>query len=137
MKLIREKISEGQRNWLFLHEVITKQEYDSWYRNPVSDVRSTGLVPYEIIQKEVSKFGNSLNGNLSDMLQGATNSKIQCGIGHQASYWENASKLPVEAFAEMFDSTMSNVAQLDILKTYLPKSYDTFVQMMKELAEDG
>ena len=38
-----------------------------------------------------------------------------------------------EAFAEMIDSTFTNPESLEMIKKYLPKSYDIFKEMLKNL----
>ena len=69
---------------------------------------------YAAIQKEVKSLTPLQYGDLSDILEGATRGKIQCGIGHGAgSYWTTRSYngidwgLATEAFAEMTSATMT------------------------------
>lgn len=95
---------------------------------------------YTSIEKEIKAVGSKIvYGDLSDILEGATGAKIQCGIGHGATYWKDRSYdglsdgLATEAFAEMMDSTFTNPESLDLIKKYLPKSYSVFQDMLKNL----
>lgn len=95
---------------------------------------------YAAIQKEVKAAGSKYAiGDLSDILDGATNHKIDCGIGHPGKYWSDrtydglADGLATEAFAEMMDSTFANPESLDLIKKYLPKSYKLFQEMLKNM----
>jgi hypothetical protein len=76
---------------------------------------------------------------LSDILEGATGAKVQCGYGHGAKYWKDrtvggiADGLATEAFAEMTDSTFTNPESLEMIKKYLPKSYSVYEEMLEVL----
>lgn len=95
---------------------------------------------YSALEKEIKAAGSKLAyGDLSDIMEGTTGGKIQCGIGHGANYWKQRTYngvpdgLATEAFAEMLDSTFANPESLDLIKKYLPKSYSVFQDMLKEL----
>lgn len=95
---------------------------------------------YSALEKEVKAAGTKhAIGDLSDILEGATNAKIQCGFGHGATYWRDrtydrlSDGLATESFAEMIDSTFTNPESLEMIKKYLPKSYEVFQQMLKDL----
>lgn len=76
-------------------------------------------------------------GDLTDMISGATDGKIQSGMGHEPVYWEDGtydgvrSALAVEAFAEMTSASIANPTSLAIIKKYLPKSYAIYEEMVK------
>lgn len=96
---------------------------------------------YAAIQKEVKSLTPLQYGDLSDILEGATRGKIQCGIGHGAgSYWTTRSYngidwgLATEAFAEMTSATMTSPESLATIKKYLPKSYGVYEAMLKLIA---
>lgn len=96
---------------------------------------------YAAIQKEVKSLTPLQYGDLSDILEGATRGKIQCGIGHGAgSYWTTRSYngidwgLATEAFAEMTSATMTSPESLAAIKKYLPKSYGVYEDMLKLIA---
>ena len=95
---------------------------------------------YSAIQNEVKAAGSKIAyGDLSDILEGATGAKIQCGIGHGAKYWKDrtynglSDGLATEAFAEMMDSTFANPESLEMIQKYLPKSYGVFQEMLDDL----
>ena len=96
-------------------------------------------VAYKAIEKEVKGFGMMAYGDLSDILEGATGAKIQCGIGHGASYWKKrtydgvSDGLATEAFAEMTSATFTNPESLEMIKKYLPKSYSVYEEMLASL----
>lgn len=82
---------------------------------------------YAAIQKEVKSLTPLQYGDLSDILEGATRGRIQCGIGHGAgSYWTTRSYngidwgLATEAFAEMTSATMTSPESLVTIKNICP-----------------
>ena len=96
---------------------------------------------YGAFAKEVKNSGSMVVwGNLSDMLEGATLAKIQCGVGHGgATYWKDRTYdgipdgLATEAFAEMMSATMTNPESLALIQKYLPKSYAIFQEMLESM----
>lgn len=95
---------------------------------------------YSSVQKEIKKAGSKYAiSDLSDILEGATGAKIQCGFGHGAKYWTDRTYnglpdgLATEAFAEMMDSTFTNPESLEMIQKYLPKSYGVFQEMLDDL----
>ncbi len=95
---------------------------------------------YSSIQKEIKAAGSKYAiSDLSDILEGATGAKIQCGFGHGATYWKDRTHnglpdgLATEAFAEMMDSTFANPESLEMIQKYLPKSYGVFQEMLENL----
>lgn len=91
---------------------------------------------YKAFENEVKSSGSMLAWcDLSDMLEGATNAKIQCGIGHGKSYWAKNGDLMLgaEAFAEMLSATMCNPESMATIQKYLPKSYAVFKEMLESM----
>ena len=92
---------------------------------------------YKALENEIMAYNSYAMADLSDILEGATNGKVQCGYGHGAKYWKDrtiggiSDGLATEAFAEMTDSTMSNPESLDLIKKYLPKSYKIYEKMLE------
>ena len=122
---------------------------DDWYYKKYKEGIFTAdrIIPkykkayaYSSVQKEVKASGSKIAyGDLSDILEGATGAKIQCGIGHGKSYWTDrtynglADGLATEAFAEMIDSTFANPESLAMIQKYLPNSYAVFQEMIEAL----
>lgn len=95
---------------------------------------------YSAVQKEIKASGSMLAiADLSDIVEGATGAKIQCGFGHGAKYWKDrtwggvSDGLATEAFAEMIDSTFACPESLETIQKWLPKSYDVFLEMIENL----
>lgn len=89
---------------------------------------------YTTVQNKIIKSHSLLaRGDLSDMLEGATKARIQCGVGHGKSYWKADETLATEAFAEMFSATMANTESLEVIKQYLPNSYNVFLDIVKHI----
>ena len=92
---------------------------------------------YKALENEIRSYNSYSRANLSDILEGATNGKVQCGYGHGTKYWKDrtiggiSDGLATEAFAEMTDSTMSNKESLELIKKYLPKSYKIYEKMLE------
>lgn len=98
------------------------------------------IFAYKEIENEIKSIPLKSRANLSDILQGASHEKLQCGIGHDGqdgkSYWdEENTNLAAEAFAEMLDATLVNRESLECIKKYLPKSYAVFEEILQELGK--
>ena len=92
---------------------------------------------YKALENEIRAYNSYARADLSDILEGATGGKVQCGYGHGTKYWKDrtiggiSDGLATEAFAEMTDSTMSNPESLELIKKYLPKSYKIYEKMLE------
>ena len=122
---------------------------DDWYYRMYQKgtYRAEQIIPkyrksyaYSAIQREIKAAGSKIAiSDLSDILEGATGAKIQCGFGHGAKYWKDrtydglSDGLATEAFAEMMDSTFANPESLEMIQKYLPKSYGVFQEMLENL----
>ena len=74
---------------------------------------------------------------VSDIFHGATNTKINAGIGHfEEGYW-NKVTIPLEAFAHFMSASIMNPEALAELDKYFPKSHNLFKKMLKEIVETG
>lgn len=94
---------------------------------------------YSAIQKEIYALPKLDRADLSDIFEGATKGKIQCGFGHGKKYWSDrtfggvSDGLATETFAEMIDSTFTCPESLATIQKYLPKSYALFQEMIDNL----
>lgn len=88
---------------------------------------------YKAIENSFSSYSGIQKGDISDILEGATNGRISIGYGHGASYWKNAGSLGTEAFAEMTSATMANSESVAVIKQFLPKSYSVYEKMIADL----
>ena len=92
---------------------------------------------YKALEKEIRAYNSYARADLSDILEGATNGKVQCGYGHGKKYWQDmtiggiSAGLATEAFAEMTDSTIKTPESLYLIKKYLPKSYKIYGKMLE------
>ncbi|WP_253345343.1 minor capsid protein [Staphylococcus equorum] len=88
--------------------------------------------------REQYHLGDS-NG-LSDMIEAATNGRINIAYGHGKSYWKKhpAYKTPLqanlEAFAEMSETFMSE-SKREVLQKEVPKSYALYLEMLKTIVK--
>jgi hypothetical protein len=138
------KAHDGDWEWLRDNGLITKGEYAFHERFGIwsggKEPKYSKSIAYAAITKEVKASGSALAwGDLSDILEGATGAKIQCGVGHGADYWKKrtydcvSDGLATEAFAEMMDSTFANPESLALIQKYLPKSYNIFEEMLESM----
>ena len=137
------KAHKGDYEWMFKNKFIESYQYN-FYKN---NGRFIGIEPkysksytYSAIEEEIKSItgGPMVYANLSDILEGATNGKISCGIGHGKSYWKlDDYKLATETFAEMTSATIANNESLEIMKHYLPKSYNMYNDILKDMATKG
>lgn len=137
------KEHKGDYEFLHNHGIISDQNYDFYQRYGKwigGEPKYSKSIAYKSIQEEVKALtgGGLAIGDLSDMLEGATDGRIQCGYGHGKSYWKKIfgvdEKLGTEAFAEMTSATVTNKESLNVIKQYLPKSYQVYQDMIKDLA---
>lgn len=145
-EVIKQEFKEHKGDWKWLSDkgYISKSSYD-FYTNYGTwlggEPKYSKSIAYKAIEKEVNALSPKAKADLSDILEGATGAKINCGFGHGARYWKQktfdgvSDGLATEAFAEMIDSTMSNRESLEVIKKYLPKSYAIFEEMIVALVE--
>ena len=131
------KEHKGDWQWLHDHGYIS----DSWtwefYKKNGSWVggepKYSKSMAYKAIEKEIRKIELHDRSDLSDILEGATKGKIQCGVGHGKSYWSGAfadSNLATEAFTEMFSTAFTNPGSHATIQKYLPESYKVFEEIL-------
>ncbi len=89
---------------------------------------------YAAVVRELRSLPVSARGDISDIFEGATKGKIQSGIGHGASYWKSHN-VSSEAFAEMYSAIVVNPESLKLIKQYFPRSYDFFLEMLREMVK--
>lgn len=129
--------------WLYDNgyiSVFAKRTYETlgtWYGG--GEPKFSKAVAYKAVEKEIRQIPLAARGDLSDILEGATNGKISCGVGHGKKYWSDRTHagvpdgLATEAFAEMMDSTFASPESLATIQKYLPKSYGVFQEMLQFL----
>ena len=139
-KQMKQEFKEhaGDIDYFIKKNYISK--YDkSWYESYPSELKFKKAMAYSAVEREISSLSTLARADLSDILEGATDGKIQAGFGHGKKYWKDrtfdglADGLATESFAEMVDSTFTNPESLEAIKKYLPKSYNVFEEMIKDL----
>lgn len=134
----------GDVEWFHSQGFIDDWSYKFWKSGTFKDdqvlPKYKKAYAYSSIQREIKAAGSKYAiSDLSDILEGATGAKIQCGFGHGATYWKDRTYnglpdgLATEAFAEMMDSTFANPESLEMIQKYLPKSYGVFQEMLENL----
>lgn len=129
--------------WFYKQGYISDWRYQ-YYKDGMLDV--SDVVPkyrksfaYGAVEKELRGYDKIDVADLCDIVEGATNAKISCVAGHGKKYWTDrtiggiSDGLATEAFAEMTDSTMANKKSLELIKKHLPKSYELYKEMVKEI----
>lgn len=83
----------------------------------------------ELIQGYEKRAGRYV----SDLFSGATSDKVSGLFHHEASYWQKMgnSGVATEAFAQMFSASVANKAALSIIKSYFPKTYSIYRDIIK------
>ncbi len=146
-KELKELFKQNKNNydWLLENKFIDKWDY--------AEIKNRGYVPsfieikykkeyaYKKLSKELMKIPSKARADLSDILEGATSGRIQLGFGHGVKYWRDRTYggirdgLATETFAEMLDSTFASNESLEVIKKYLPKSYELFLEMLEILVK--
>lgn len=141
------KEHKGDVEWFYNQGYISDWRYDYYKAGHLS---ADDVVPkykksmaYSAVEKELRSYDKIDVADLCDIVEGATNAKISCVAGHGAKYWKDrtiggiSDGLATEAFAEMTDSTMANKKSLELIKKHLPKSYEIYKEMIKEILKNG
>ena len=133
--------------WFYKKGYITDWKYQYWKDGILdkSDVipKYRKSMAYSAVEKELRAYDKLAVADLCDIVEGATNAKISCVAGHGKKYWTDrtiggiSDGLATEAFAEMTDSTMANKESLELIKKHLPKSYEVYKEMIKEILKNG
>ena len=141
------KEHKGDVEWFYKQGYISDWRYD-YYKNghlSASDVipKYRKSMAYSKVEKELRGYDKLDVADLCDIVEGATNGKISCVAGHGKKYWTDrtiggiSDGLATESFAEMTDSTMANSESLKLIKKHLPKSYELYKEMVKEIIKHG
>ena len=147
IKPIRNKTSENKNNVPDLRRISIKYE-DRKFPTTIStevyawikSIRDRRNCSYSAacdeIQNEINhRFSKTQRRELSDILNGATNGRIDCGFGHfERGYWTQET-LATEAFAGMTAATIANPEGLTIVKQYLPQSYGVYKEIIDFLVD--
>ena len=137
----------GDVEWFRKQGYISDWRYDYYKDGYLSakDVipKYSKSMAYSAVTKELRGYDTIDVADLCDIVEGATNAKISCVAGHGAKYWKDrtiggiSDGLATEAFAEMTDSTFANKGSLELIKKHLPKSYELYKEMVKEILKNG
>lgn len=124
---------------------IFRKEYLKIY-NPEIQKTKSEMKNKEIENKEISKllkedkkykefykysgFLDIINGaSWSETIEGNELAGINTQIGHPVGYWSDV-PFEIEAFAEMYSATMTNLEDLAEIKKVFPESYKVFQEMV-------
>ena len=137
----------GDVEWFRSKGYISDWQYDRYKAGHLS---ASDVIPkyrksmaYSAVEKELRAYDKIDVADLCDIVEGATNAKISCVAGHGKKYWSDrtiggiSDGLATEAFAEITDSTMANSKSLELIKKHLPKSYELYKEMVKEILKNG
>ena len=135
-KQCKAEFKAHKTDYVWLHD---NGYIDDWlfrvmYRDGVwkgGDVTYSKAHAYGVVEREIRSIPALSRVDLSDIVEGATKGRVQAGFGHGKSYWSGSDEnLATEAFAEMMDSTFGNPDSLEVIKKYLPQSYQVFQDML-------
>ncbi|MDT2770503.1 minor capsid protein [Enterococcus pseudoavium] len=108
---------------------------------------------YKHIQGELQKIVDDnprLGASLSDLYGGSTNNQLKAGYGHPTSYWKpkkfggknitdpkthRNARLGQEGFAEMTAANFVGQKEWELMKKWLPNSYEAFEELVKLLGD--
>lgn len=72
-------------------------------------------------------------GDVSDMVEAATNGRIAPGVGHGKKYWSYTGMQSTEAFAEMTSATINNPESLTQIKRLFPNAYKKYLSIVDDI----
>ena len=148
-----DKITEGAKEEFESTDFTDSNNYkllDKYYdrgtqlRYDISSGRKTPKWSIERKRMAATHYLNGINGLergiLSDVVQGATRSKISPNAGHANSYYQGKGgreNMGTECFAELYSAAVRNPDALKAMKEHFPKTVECFNQMLKEISERG
>lgn len=137
------KDHDGDVEWFRKNGYISDWRYDYYKAGHISAKEAipkySKSYAYSAVEKELRAYDKIAVADLCDIVEGATGAKISCVAGHGKKYWKDreiggiSDGLATEAFAEMTDSAMANKESLELIKKHLPKSYEIYKEMVKEI----
>lgn len=137
------KDHDGDVEWFrqqgYISDLMYKYYKDGIYTAADVIPKYRKSMAYSAVAKELRAYDAMAVADLCDMVEGATGAKISCVAGHGKKYWADRTiggicdGLATEAFAEMTDSTMANKESLELIKKHLPRSYELYKEMVKEI----
>lgn len=134
----------AKEDWAALHEIGAISDFDwSIYENTgnwlFGDVpKYSKAKAYAAVSKDLKSMSAHQGGDVSDIMEGATNARAQGTMGHGATYWKQRKEaLPTEAFAEFTSATFSNPESLETIKKWFPKSYKMYEEMCEAILNGG
>lgn len=141
------KDHKGDVDWFYKQGYISDWQYDYYKAGHLSadDIlpKYKKSMAYSKVEKELRGYNKVDVADLCDMVEGATNGKISCVAGHGKKYWADrtiggiSDGLATESFAEITSSIMSNKGSLKLIKKHLPKSYNLYKEIVKEILKHG
>ena len=89
-----------------------------------------------ILASEIRKHPWRESGALSDIIGGATDMAVNCGLGHSLRYWEeDTGRLGRETFATLYCAMVSNKKEYNLFREYLPRTVSLFETMLQEMVK--
>ena len=94
----------------------------------------------KLVRRLREQYHLGASNGLSDMIEAATNGRINIAYGHGKSYWGKhpAYKTPLqanlEAFAEMSETFM-DASKREVLQKEVPKSYAFYLEILKAIVK--
>ena len=151
---MKQAFKEHGRDYKWLHKhgyinddekkIIERYErlgrLDEYY--PLTYRKSMAYSKFEEDVRAEGKNGNYSWWTMADILEGTTKGKI--GSGHGKTYWRKMDRsygknagVAMEAFAEITSATITSPETLKVIKKYIPKSYELYREMIKEMTKRG
>ncbi|WP_304974493.1 minor capsid protein [uncultured Limosilactobacillus sp.] len=86
-------------------------------------------------RSRLRESSNIKYGDVSDMIQAASNDKIMFNYGHRKGYFNYPGSQEREFFAEMTSAYVNNPASLEVIKEFFPKSVKIYQQIVEDIAK--
>ena len=123
--------------------LLKKEDKIAWVQQELQGVRVDRLQAEKEFNKHMkATYSKTQRASLSDMFEHAMvdpQDHHPFGFGHGAKYWGSFSGesvtdvVGIEAFAEMYASTMTSPESLELIKQFLPESYKIFEEILEAM----
>ena len=111
-------------------EQMLRHESSTYFKKIRKSTKSNKKA-WRLLDEELKYYAPSESYETSDIWDGLSNGKAKAYCGHTFSvkdYWQDHS-VGCEAFADMYEASVTNKSGVTLIKKYFPKSYNIFIEI--------
>ena len=111
-----------------------KKEGNSYFKK-IRKKTTSNKKAWHMLNKELKSYPRTASYEISDIWDGLSNGKAYAYCAHTIAakyphYWNNVS-VGCEAFADIYEASITNPKGVKLIKKYFPKSYEIFEEELQ------